>query len=181
MHGVVNQAIEGLIIEKFGKEAWEEICVASNCQDTTFYNNQNYSDSLTYNLAINASKILQINLDDLLFEFGRYWVLTIANEKYNALLRSVGTNLTDFLIQLPNFHSRVMLYYPNIIPPEFKVKVISPTLIQLHYYSKRPGLECFVTGILDGLKTFFQSNCTIRLLEKGNEGEYHQLLFEIES
>lgn len=181
MHGVVNQAIEGLIIERFGREAWNEICIASECQHTTFYNNQNYSDSLTYTLAINASKHLNIELDDLLFEFGRYWVLTVANEKYNALLRSVGTDLMEFLIQLPNFHSRVMLYYPNIIPPEFKVTKITSNRIHLHYYSKRPGLQWFVTGILDGLKTFFQSNCTINLIEKGNEGEYHKLLFEITS
>ena len=72
MHGVVNQAIEGLILEKYGNEAWDEIRIASDCQDTTFYNNQNYSDSVTYALAINASKILNIELNDLLFEFGKY-------------------------------------------------------------------------------------------------------------
>ncbi|MFM2230594.1 MAG: hypothetical protein RL607_1852 [Bacteroidota bacterium] len=181
MHGVVNQAIEGLIIERYGSEAWDEICRASDCLGITFYNNQNYSDSLTYDLAINASKLLQIELSDLLFEFGRYWVLTIANEKYNTLLRSVGTNFLDFLIQLPNFHSRVMLYYPNIIPPEFKVIAKSNECIHLYYYSKRPGLQPFVSGILDGLKTFFNSECTIRLLENGNEGEYHKLLYKIET
>ncbi|MEN9337606.1 MAG: hypothetical protein RLZZ500_2593 [Bacteroidota bacterium] len=181
MHGVVNQAIEGLIIERYGSEAWNEICIASDCQGTTFYNNQNYSDSLTYTLAVNASKLLEIELSDLLFEFGRYWVLTIANEKYNALLQSVGTTLSEFLIQLPNFHSRVMLYYPNIIPPEFKVIEKSPQCIHLYYYSKRSGLHPFVTGILDGLKSFFASDCSIQLIEIGNEGEYHKSLFEIVS
>jgi hypothetical protein len=62
MHGVVNQAIEGLIIERFGKDKWEEILIAANCQNSTFYNNQNYPDSTTYDLAINASKILNMNL-----------------------------------------------------------------------------------------------------------------------
>jgi hypothetical protein len=36
MHGVVNQAIEGLIAQRFGAEAWEEIRIASQCADTTF-------------------------------------------------------------------------------------------------------------------------------------------------
>lgn len=179
MHGVVNQAIEGLILEKYGNEAWDEIRIASDCQDTTFYNNQNYSDSVTYALAINASKILNIELNDLLFEFGKYWVLTIAQEKYSVLLRSVGNNLNDFLIQLPNFHSRVMLYYPNIIPPEFKVTAIDDHKIHLFYYSKRPGLQPFVAGILEGLKVFFESTCMITHIESGSESEYHKSLFEI--
>lgn len=179
MHGVVNQAIEGLIIERFGNDAWEEIRIAANCQDTTFYNNQNYSDSITYDLAINASKILNIDLNDILFEFGKYWVLTIAKQKYEVLLRSVGNDLREFLIQLPNFHSRVMLYYPNIVPPEFKVNQLNETIIHLNYYSKRPGLYPFVTGILEGLKIFFDSECTITMIEIGNEDDYHKNVFEI--
>lgn len=179
MHGVVNQAIEGLIIERFGNETWEEILIAANCQDTTFYNNQNYPDSITYDLAINASKILNIELNAILFEFGKYWVLTIAKQKYEVLLRSVGNNLFDFLIQLPNFHSRVMLYYPNIVPPEFKVNQIDANKVYLYYYSKRPGLYPFVTGILEGLKIFFDANCTITMLDSGNEDEYHKNVFEI--
>lgn len=179
MHGVVNQAIEGLIIEQFGKDKWEEILIAANCHDTTFYNNQNYPDSITYDLAINASKILNIELNTILFEFGKYWVLTIAKQKYEVLLRSVGNDLFEFLIQLPNFHSRVMLYYPNIIPPEFKVNQIDSNKVHLFYYSKRPGLYPFVSGILEGLKIFFDSNCTITMLESGNEEEYHKNVFEI--
>ena len=88
-------------------------------------------------------------------------------------------NLFDFLIQLPNFHSRVMLYYPNIVPPEFKVNQIDANKVHLYYYSKRPGLYPFVTGILEGLKIFFDANCTITMLDSGNEDEYHKNVFEI--
>lgn len=179
MHGVVNQSIEGLIIERFGKDKWEEILIAANCQNSTFYNNQNYPDSTTYDLAINASKILNIELNDILFEFGKYWVLTIAKQKYEVLLRSTGDDLFEFLIQLPNFHSRVMLYYPNIVPPEFKVNQLNANTIHLHYYSKRPSLFPFVSGILEGLKIFFATHCTVKMIESGEEKGYHKNVFEL--
>ena len=177
MHGVVNQAIEGLISQRFGTEAWEEIRIASQCADTTFYNNHNYSDTVTYALVVNASKILDMDIQTLLFEFGKYWVLTIAAEKYAALLHSAGKGLREFLVNLPNFHSRVMLYYPEITPPEFKVLEVSDTTLELHYFSKRPGLHPFVSGILEGLSTFFETPATIELMETSMEDEYHKSVF----
>ncbi|WP_353087845.1 heme NO-binding domain-containing protein [Flavobacterium sp.] len=177
MHGVVNQAIEGLITKRFGPEAWEDIRIASQCSDTTFYNNHNYSDSVTYELVVNASKTLDIDIEILLFEFGKYWVLTIAAEKYAALLHSAGKGLREFLVNLPNFHSRVMLYYPEITPPEFKVMENSDTSLELQYFSKRPGLQPFVHGILEGLSTFFETPITIDLKETKLEDEYNKSIF----
>jgi hypothetical protein len=179
MHGVVNQAIEGLIVQRFGAEAWEEIRIASECTDTTFYNNHNYSDAVTYALVVNASKILDMNIQVLLFEFGKYWVLTIAAEKYAALLHSAGKGLRGFLVNLPNFHSRVMLYYPEITPPEFKVIDQSETELLVYYYSKRPGLHPFVSGILEGLSIFFETPARIELKETALEEEYHKSIFSV--
>lgn len=179
MHGVVNQAIEGLTTKRFGAEAWDEIRIASQCEDTTFYNNHNYSDTVTYALVVNASKILDMDVHTLLFEFGKYWVLTIAAEKYGALLHSAGSGLQEFLINLPNFHSRVMLYYPEITPPEFKVMERSNSTLELQYFSKRPGLQPFVSGILEGLSSFFETPMQIELIDTTFEDEYHKSIFSL--
>jgi hypothetical protein len=72
-----------------------------------------------------------------------------------------------------------MLYYPNIVPPEFKVKQLNNNTLHLHYYSKRPGLFPFVSGILEGLKIFFDTHCTVEIIESGEEKGYHKNVFEL--
>ena len=76
-----------------------------------------------------------------------------------------GSNLKEFLINLPSFHSRVMLMYPNLDPPEFKVSDIQDTSLHLHYFSKRPGLQDFMIGLLSGLGKMFDVSVNINLLQ----------------
>ena len=165
MYGIVNQAIQGLVIDSFGKQKWEEILHDSKVDIDSFSNKGIYPDKITYDLAISASRILNMSLDDVLFSFGKYWVLHIANLKYNSLLKTGGNHAFEFLKNLPNFHSRVMLYYPDIEPPEFQVEEIDNKTLILHYYSFRSGLSSFVKGIVIGLGDFFGNQIVCELID----------------
>jgi hypothetical protein len=70
----------------------------------------------------------------------------------------------EFMDQLPNFHSRVMLLYPEIIPPEFLKEKIDENSFLLHYYSKRVGLGAFMTGLIEGLAIMYDAKCEIEQL-----------------
>ena len=70
--------------------------------------NESYDDSVTFNLAGAASEVLGISVSEVLVAFGEYWVLRTGQEKYGALLKAGGSNFSEFMINLPNFHSRVM-------------------------------------------------------------------------
>jgi hypothetical protein len=52
-------------------------------------------------------------------------------------MNSGGINLKEFLVNLPVFHNRIMLIYPKLTPPEFKVSHIETNSIHIHYFSKR--------------------------------------------
>jgi len=164
MYGIVNQAIQGLVIDSFGQQKWEEILKDSKVDIVSFSNKGIYPDKITYDLANSASRILKVSLDDVLFSFGKYWVLNVANLKYNSLLKTGGNHAFEFLKNLPNFHSRVMLYYPDIEPPEFKVEEVDSKTLILHYYSTRIGLSSFVKGIVIGLGDFFGNEIVCELI-----------------
>jgi len=162
MYGLVNQSIQGLVVDNYGQETWDLIRLKSGVREDFFESNKVYDDKVTYDLASAASEILKVSVHDVLSSFGKYWVLKIAKDKYGSLMNSGGSNFMQFLGNLPNFHSRVMLIYPEIRPPEFKVEKKSENVIVLHYYSTRLGLTGFMSGLIEGLSEFYGTPCVIK-------------------
>jgi hypothetical protein len=174
MYGIVNQAIQGLVTENFGAEAWKKIREKSLLTEENFLSNQIYDDSITYQLATAASEILELPLSTILIAFGEYWILKTGKEKYGSLMKAGGNNFREFLVNLPNFHSRVMLMYPKITPPEFKVTDETEHSLQLHYFSIREGLKHFMYGLIQGLAKLYQTEVQIEIIcdrEMGNDHE----------
>ncbi|TDO25333.1 heme NO-binding domain-containing protein [Sediminibacterium goheungense] len=175
MYGIVNKAIQDLVTEKFGEQEWEMVKIRSGIDIDFFLSNEPYDDDITYKLAAAASDVLGISVGMVLQAFGEYWILKTGKEKYGGLMAAGGNSLQSFLINLPVFHNRIMLMYPKLTPPEFKVSHIEKNSIHVHYYSKREGLQEFVRGLLSGLGKFYDTNVSIELLETRDEGSTHEI------
>ncbi|KXX71021.1 heme NO-binding domain-containing protein [Flammeovirga sp. SJP92] len=177
MYGIVNKAIEGLVTTNFGEEKWETILEESGVDHDVFSTNEIYDDKITFDLAIAASKVLGISVSDVLIAFGKYWVLTTAKKHYGSLMETGGETLKEFFVNLPNFHSRVMLLYPNIQPPEFDVEYISDSEMKLKYFSQREGLTDFVHGLILGLGEAFDIEVDTHLIQGRKDGlQYDEFL-----
>ena len=50
MYGIVNQAIQGLVVENYGQEKWDEILKRSGISETHFISNDSYEDEITFEL-----------------------------------------------------------------------------------------------------------------------------------
>lgn len=175
MYGIVNKAIEELVTENFGEETWEKVREKSGIDIDFFLSNEAYDDAVTYKLAGAASEVLNLPLTDVLIVFGEFWVLNTGKKKYGALMETGGANLKEFLINLPNFHNRVALIYPNLQPPEFVVSDVAESSLHLHYHSHRPGLKEFVRGLIQGLSKLYQTPVEIRIIASRDEGHDHEI------
>jgi len=175
MYGIINKSIEALVKTTFGEDKWVLIKERSQIDIDYFISNDTYDDAITYKLAIAISEEMNISLEDVLFTFGEWWIIKTTNEKYAGLMKSGGENLKDFLINLPSFHNHIMLLYPKLTPPEFKVSNLLENSIHIHYHSKREGLEYFVKGLLSGLGKLFDTSVLIETLESRNEGDHHEV------
>ena len=167
MYGIVNQAIQGLVQENFGNESWQAIKKLTGIENEYFLSNESYEDDITYELVAVASEVLQLSTTEILRSFGEYWILKTGYERYGDLMKAGGANLFDFICNLPNFHGRIMLIYPNLSPPEFVVEKIGNDELKLHYYSSRQGLTEFVFGLLQGLSKMF--NEPVEIVYDGGE------------
>lgn len=175
MYGIVNKAIEELVVSNFGQAKWELIKEQSGVGIDFFISNEAYDDDITFKLANAVSVEMKMNIDSVFIAFGEWWVLKTAKEKYEGLMNSGGNNLKEFLINLPLFHNRVAFIYPNLTPPEFKVSNVLEYSLELHYVSKRTGLQEFVRGLIQGLGKFFNTNVEIQLLASRSEGNDHEI------
>jgi hypothetical protein len=177
MYGIVNKAIEELVTENFGLDKWHLIKTKSNIDVDYFISSEPYDDDITYKLAIAVSDEMNISVGDVLQTFGEWWILRTGKEKYGYLLESGGENFKEFLLNLPLFHNRVMMIYPKLTPPEFKISKIEEKNLHLHYYSKRVGLQDFVRGLIYGLGKFYNCPITLKLIESRELNADHEVFF----
>ncbi|MBF2707565.1 heme NO-binding domain-containing protein [Flavobacterium soyangense] len=175
MYGIVNKAIQDLVTDNFGAEKWEEVREKSGVDVDFFLSNEPYDDDITYKLAGAAAEVLNISVGEVLNAFGEWWVLKTGKEKYGGLMEAGGNNLKEFLINLPLFHNRIMLMYPKLTPPEFKVSNIEENSIYIHYHSKREGLQEFVRGLLVGLSKMYMIDSKIELMQSRDDGNTHEI------
>ena len=175
MYGIVNKAIQDLITENFGADKWEAIKEKSDIDLDFFLSNEPYDDAITYNLAIAASDVLGITVGQVLNALGEWWILKTGKEKYAGLMEAGGNNLKEFLVNLPLFHNRIMLMYPKLTPPEFKVSDVEENSIHVHYHSKREGLQEFVRGLMTGLAKMYSVEAGVELIQSRDDGNTHEI------
>lgn len=175
MYGIVNKAIQELVTENFGADKWEAVKEKSGVDVDYFLTNEPYDDDITFKLAIASSSVLGITVGQVLNAFGEWWILKTGKEKYGGLMQAGGNNLKEFLVNLPMFHNRIMLMYPKLTPPEFKVTNVEENSIHVHYHSKREGLQEFVRGLLTGLGKMYEVECGVELIQSRDDGHANEI------
>lgn len=175
MYGIVNKAIKELVIANYGEPKWDAILEKSGVDIDFFISNEPYDDDITFKLATAVSQEMNLSLEDVLAAFGEWWILKTTKEKYSGLMESGGATLREFLFNLPNFHNRVMLMYPKLTPPEFKISDVTDNSVCLHYLSDRIGFQEFVRGLLQGLAKMFATSIAIQLVQSRHDGHTHEI------
>ncbi len=66
MYGLVNKAVQDLIVTQFGNDKWEEIKRKADIGVESFISMNPYPDEVTYNLIRAASEVLGLPPDEIL-------------------------------------------------------------------------------------------------------------------
>jgi hypothetical protein len=169
MYGVINKAIEGLVTDNYGEAVWQQMKLKSATKVANFIASEPYDDMETYQMAKVASEIQEV-----FFNFGERWITMAGIQYYALLMQAEGNDLGEFLVNLPAFHHRVMIMYPNISPPEFKIVVAGVRKVELHYYSTREGLTDFMNGLIAGMAKLYHENPIIQLKNARSNGLDHE-------
>jgi len=161
MYGLVNKAIKGFAIETGGEEAWSEILKRSKCEVDEFVSMQAYEDELTFSLVTAAAEHFGLAVDEILYGFGRHWILFTATEGYADTLDMYGDDIEQFLMNLDEMHVRLQLTMPELKMPSFHCSHDSDGNLLVDYRSEREGLEAMVQGLLEGVGERFNKSIDV--------------------
>ena len=175
MYGMVNKAVQDLIVTNHGEKVWEKIRLQAGVEEEMFISSEPYPDDITFRLVAAASAVLAVPAEVVLNDFGRWWILKTAKEGYGHLMKAGGRSLGEFLVNLPNFHTRIVMMMPALRPPEFECSDVEQDSLRLHYRSHRRGLSAFVIGLLEGLGEMFATPVTVCHEQRQDEGADHDV------
>jgi hypothetical protein len=171
MYGLVNKAIEDLVRNHHGDATWDRIRREAAVDVEVFVSNQAYPDDITYRLIGSASSILDVPAEAILESFGEYWMLFTARTGYGDLLEQSGNDWKDFILNLPNFHTRLGLIFPELQPPVFDCAAAEGDAVRVDYNSRRTGLAPMVVGLLKGIGRLYSTELAVQQIASRAEGE----------
>ncbi len=169
MYGMVNRCVQGAIESRYGSRAWDEVLMAAKVDVEIFILSESYPDDVTERILRAAESLLRRPLEDLLYEVGLHWALTVVPQYYPYMVRPGTQTYGEFLGTLNEFHNQVRRMFPLLQPPRFEVRVQTERSAELVYFSNRPGMARFAEGILFGLGQYFGQAVTVRLVENHTE------------
>lgn len=172
MFGLINAAIQDLIVSKHGQTVWDSIAHDAQLSSQTFIAWISYPDSDTYSLVDSVAKELGVSGDVVLAQFGEHWV-KYTSDRYPHLFNVAGNSLRDFLISQEMLHNRVAKTFTNLVPPLFTFSVRNPYTLHMYYHSTRKGLCSMIPGILKGLDALFQTPLEVSEIKCTKRGDGH--------
>ncbi|XP_075998405.1 guanylate cyclase soluble subunit beta-2-like [Genypterus blacodes] len=171
MYGFINTCLKSLVVEKFGEETWVKLRDKTGVRDS-YLTYEVYNDDITTQLVTEACKMLDVQPEVVLRQFGEYFFEFCKRSGYDHMLRTLGGNLLEFAENLDALHSYLSLSYKEMNAPSFRVELNPDGTMFLHYYSDRRGLCHIVPGIIGAVaKDFFNSDVTMEIVNQVEELE----------
>jgi guanylate cyclase soluble subunit beta len=165
MYGVINKSLRDMVTEGHGEAIWAQILAKAGVPSDSFLAMRSYDDEITFRLAVASSDVLGVDVDTALHAFGKHWVNHTLARDYDALVRSTGSTMLEFLENLNELHDRISTTFLEYEPPEFRVSELQKNRMEVEYISHREGLNSFVSGLLVALSERFNEPMSIEATE----------------
>ena len=175
MYGLIHKAIRDCVKQEFGPETWAKIEERAGADHSLFTSMQAYPDEVTIGLLTSTVEEVNVDLSELLWRFGKFWVLHTARTEYGPLFEFGGSDMRSFLDNLNAMHEQVAITFANLKQPSFTVEEAGDGTLLLHYESTRAGLSSFVVGLLEGLSEHFEQRLEIEQVESRDAGADHDV------
>ena len=146
MYGLLLEAINCDLKERYGEEMWEEIRTLANIEQHSFITHEYYSEILISQITNAVSIVTGTRPNDIMQSFGFHFVNYVSKYGYDTILKVLGRNMRDFLNGLDNLHEYLRMSYPKMLAPSFFCENENQDGLTLHYRSKRRGFIHYVTG-----------------------------------
>ena len=157
MKGEIFNLLEDFVVEKWGRDKFEEIFAATHSQLQTkgpFVGPGTYPDSDFMLLVSRSVESFGVDLPVAIKAFGHYCFPRLAQKVAKQM--NEYSHAKDFLKDLHRIiHVEVRKIYRDAETPHFTFQDPAPNKLIMIYHSKRK-LYDFVEGLLDGVSDYFK-------------------------
>ena len=160
MKGIVFTEFLEMVEQKFGLGMVDTIIENAELESQGAYTAVGtYKFSELVDLIVNLSKETNIEVDDLIHVYARYFFNTLV-DNHSDIFKHYKTAF-DMLAGIEkHIHVHVRKIYPDAELPYFDVKEESDTKLVLEYHSER-GLHSFAQGLMERTLEHYQEKATI--------------------
>ncbi len=171
MKGMVFTGFLDMVESAFGLETVDYIIENSDLQSQGVYTSVGTYDFVEMvSLITNLSKKVDLPVNTLLYEYGKYFFNTLASS-HSDIFKQYSSPISLLSSVESHIHVHVRKIYPNAELPTFDVVEETNDSIQMIYKSER-SLYSFAHGLIEKTFDHYESKATISyelLNEKGTE------------
>lgn len=168
MHGFIHLLLETFVSETAGSRHLRPIRRIAGIDGPPLATSY-YPDEMTIRLLSAVSEYEGVALDDLLYQFGVYFMRApLMHQHYRAFLDGY-TSARSFLEQVSAIHRYMEQSLKGAMLPKLRYVNHGPELLEIIYDSPR-RLCRFLQGVIDGTGQYFNEPLEIRELECQHRG-----------
>lgn len=168
MYGLINKAVEQLVVSQFGESKWHEIAEKAGIKQP-FVSMDTYPDQMTFDLVAAASEVLDTPANTILEAFGEHWIQYTVDEGYGSTMSLYGNSVPEFLKNMNSLHAQIRLSFPELKPPVITCEEQANGQLLVLYQSERVGLAPMLIGLVKGLGKRFSTPVIVEYVEPTSE------------
>jgi len=172
MKGVIKESIQDFVETKFGREVWQKVMTDAGCNEPVLAVCGDYSDELNTELVKALSKVSDMPIDDVLVEFGKFWILSVGPEAHPAYYSLAGNSPREFLLNMNWMHQKAQWNGAGAAPPRFEFEEMPDGRLLIHFLSKG-GLCSVLRGRILGVGILCDCALNVREVACREKGEAH--------
>ncbi|KAH7645410.1 guanylate cyclase soluble subunit beta-1-like [Dermatophagoides farinae] len=129
-----------------------------------------YDDRITLKLISVTSKELKLDFETVIEALGSHLIKFLSLNGYEKILKSLGTNLHDFLAYTDSLHEHLNHFFVGMKSPSFRVTHSKDGSMRLFYHSQRKGLAPFVKGLITtASQELFRTEVIVNIISMEND------------
>jgi len=177
VYGMIHRGVRAMVIDQLGEEAWQATERKLGIGPTELISGMTYEDSLTIEIIAEAAARLNLDVEDCLLDFGRYWIKFADRGSFASVMDFTGQDLPTFIANLDRMHLAIATAMPMAQVPSFTLLSSSPGRLVVEYRSVRTGLEKFVIGLFQGLMDRFDVSGSVSMLDQQENFTSFEILY----
>ena len=177
MHGMINRALQGFIVETYGKDVWAEVRTIADLRIDEFEAMLHYEDALTVSCFQAVAQTMHQDETSVLEDLGTFLITHPPLDPLRRLLRFGGASFTEFVLSLDELADRGRMAIPDIELPEISVTQRNETQFELRARWRLPGVGAILLGALRAMADDYGALAFLSLESSGED--FDCLIIEI--